>query len=49
MLGELLLLWIVTVYKITPWGLKYLARCVELLKKQTQLSCENKMGSFGRH
>ena len=36
-------------YKITPQELKYLARCVELLREQTQLSCENKMGSFGSH
>ncbi len=33
-------------YKITPQELKYLARCVELLKEQTETSCETKMGSF---
>ena len=33
-------------YVITPRELKYLARCVELLREQTQLSCENKMESF---
>ncbi len=33
-------------YKITPQELKYLARCVELLKEQTETSCENKMESF---
>ncbi len=33
-------------YKITPQELKYLARCVELLRDQTQLSCEKKMESF---
>jgi len=33
-------------YKITPQELKYLARCVELLKEQTQKSCETKMTSF---
>ena len=26
--------------------LKYLARCVELLREQTQTSCETKMKSF---
>ncbi len=33
-------------YKITPQELKYLARCVELLRDQTQTSCEKKMESF---
>jgi len=33
-------------YKITPQELKYLARCVELLRDQTETSCEAKMGSF---
>ncbi len=33
-------------YKITPDELKYLARCVELLRDQTQASCETKMTSF---
>ena len=33
-------------YKITPQQLKYLARCVELLKEQTQISCDTKMTSF---
>ncbi len=33
-------------YKITPEELKYLARCVELLREQTQTSCEKKMQSF---
>ena len=33
-------------YKITPQELKYLARCVELLRDQTQLSCDKKMESF---
>jgi len=33
-------------YKITPQELKYLARCVELLRDQTQTSCEEKMQSF---
>ena len=33
-------------YKITPQELKYLARCVELLKEQTETSCEKKMESF---
>ncbi len=33
-------------YVITPEELKYLARCVELLKEQTQTSCESKMESF---
>jgi hypothetical protein len=33
-------------YKITPEELKYLARCVELLKEQTETSCEKKMESF---
>jgi len=33
-------------YKITPQELKYLSRCVELLRNQTQTSCEAKMTSF---
>ncbi len=33
-------------YKITPQELKYLARCVELLRDQTETSCEAKMKSF---
>lgn len=33
-------------YKITAEELKYLARCIELLKEQTQTSCETKMKSF---
>jgi len=33
-------------YKITPQELKYLARCVELLKEQTETSCDIKMESF---
>ena len=33
-------------YKITPQELKYLARCIELLKEQTETSCEAKMKSF---
>ena len=33
-------------YKITPQQLKYLARCVELLRDQTQTTCEEKMKSF---
>ena len=33
-------------YKITPQELKYLARCVELLKEQTEISCDKKMKSF---
>ncbi len=33
-------------YKITSQELKYLARCVELLKEQTQTSCDTKMNSF---
>lgn len=33
-------------YKITPKELKYLARCVELLKDQTETSCQEKMTSF---
>ena len=33
-------------YSITPQELKYLARCVELLRDQTQTSCETKMTSF---
>ena len=33
-------------YKITPQELKYLARCVELLKEQVETSCEKKMESF---
>ena len=35
-----------TGYKITAEELKYLARCVELLRDQTQTSCEKKMTSF---
>ena len=33
-------------YKITPDELKYLARCVELLRDQTETSCEKKIESF---
>ena len=33
-------------YKITPQKLKYLARCVELLRDQVELSCQEKMGNF---
>ncbi len=33
-------------YKITPQELKYLARCVELLRDQTETSCNNKMETF---
>ena len=33
-------------YVITPRELKYLARCVELLREQTETSCETKMESF---
>ncbi|MDD5458976.1 MAG: HEPN domain-containing protein [Phycisphaerae bacterium] len=33
-------------YKITAEELKYLARCVELLRDQTQKSCKEKMESF---
>ena len=33
-------------YKITSQELKYLSRCVELLREQTQTSCEAKMTSF---
>ena len=33
-------------YKITPQELKYLARCVELLKEQMQTSCQEKMKLF---
>ena len=33
-------------YKVTLEELKYLARCVELLKEQVEASCENKMESF---
>ena len=33
-------------YKITPQELKYLARCVELLRDQTETSCEEKMQLF---
>ncbi len=33
-------------YVITAEELKYLARCVELLRDQTQTSCEKKMESF---
>ena len=32
--------------KITPEELKYLARCIELLRNQTETSCDKKMGSF---
>ena len=32
--------------EITPEELKYLARCVELLRNQTETSCETKMESF---
>ena len=33
-------------YKITAEELKYLARCIELLRDQTETSCEAKMKSF---
>ncbi len=33
-------------YSITPEELKYLARCVELLRDQTKTSCNTKMESF---
>ena len=33
-------------YIITAEELKYLARCVELLRDQTETSCEKKMESF---
>ncbi len=33
-------------YKITPQELKYLARCIELLRDQTETSCDTKMESF---
>ena len=33
-------------YKITPQELDYLARCVELLREQTETSCEKKMEGF---
>ena len=33
-------------YKITPQELKYLARCVELLRDQTETSRNTKMVSF---
>lgn len=33
-------------YKITPQQLKYLSRCIELLRDQTETSCEAKMKSF---
>jgi len=33
-------------YKITPQELKYLARCVELLRDQTARSCNTKMETF---
>ena len=33
-------------YEISPQELKYLARCIELLKEQTETSCEAKMTSF---
>ena len=35
-----------TGYKITAEELKYLARCVEIFREQTQTSCEAKMESF---
>ena len=33
-------------YKITPEELEYLARCVELLRDQTETSCQEKMNLF---
>ena len=33
-------------YKITPKKLKYLTRCVDLLRDQTETSCETKMETF---
>jgi HEPN domain-containing protein/predicted nucleotidyltransferase len=33
-------------YKITPQELKYLSRCIELLRNQTEASCSTKMESF---
>ena len=33
-------------YKTTPEELKYLARCVELLREQVEVSCEAKMNLF---
>ena len=33
-------------YVITAEELIYLARCVELLRNQTQTRCQNKMTSF---
>jgi len=33
-------------YVITPQELKYLARCVELLREQTETSCQGKMKTF---
>ena len=33
-------------YKITREELKYLARCIEILRDQTQTSCDTKMKSF---
>ena len=33
-------------YSITPQELKYLARCVELLREQTEKSCNRKMDTF---
>jgi len=33
-------------YEITAEELKYLARCVEILREQTQTSCQEKMESF---
>ena len=33
-------------YVITPQELKYLARCIELLREQTETSCQKKMRSF---
>ena len=33
-------------YEITPQELKYLARCVELLREQVETSCDTIMESF---
>ena len=33
-------------YEITKEQLEYLAKCVELLRDQTQTSCEKKMETF---
>ncbi len=33
-------------YKITPQELKYLARCVDILRDKTKASCETKMNTF---